>query len=158
MSQSVANSVRGRCKVVAVSDAYRLAPWADALCSTDAAWWREHPDAIAFPGPKFGAMPEFQAIPCVERLPVGSHINSGLLGVHVAVRFGARKVLLCGFDMGGDHFFGRHPEPLKNTSPKRFEDFKLQFSRFNPLGIEIVNCTPGSGLKCYRMSSLEAEL
>lgn len=51
MSQAVADSARGFGTVIAVSDAYRLAPWADCLVSADTAWWKHHnPD---FAGPKF---------------------------------------------------------------------------------------------------------
>lgn len=42
--------VKGRFHVIAVSDAFRLAPWADALVSADAAWWKAHPDAKDFAG------------------------------------------------------------------------------------------------------------
>lgn len=157
MSQSVADSVNGRCKVVAVSDVYRLAPWADVLVSTDAAWWLHHQDALKFSGPKIGAMPDFRSVEGVGRFPADSGTNSGLLGVMVAVHFGATRVLLCGVDMhsAGDHFFGKHPAPLKTTPPGRMEIFKRQFAAYRPKGVEIINCTPGSALRVYRMGNLE---
>lgn len=156
MSQAVADSVRG-CKVVAVSDAYRLAPWADVLCSTDAGWWLANAEALQFRGQKYGAMPDFRRISGVERFPADSSINSGLLGVRVAVHLGARRVLLCGFDMNrpGEHFFGTHPAPLKSTTADRQEVFKRQFAGFHPRGVEIINCTPGSALTCYPRRELE---
>lgn len=156
MSQAVADSVQGRCKVVAVSDAYRLAPWADALVSSDAAWWNQHPEALNFAGKKYGAMPDFKPVEGVERLKIGSGTNSGLLGLHVAVMLGATTILLAGFDLGGSHFFGPHPAPLKNTTPERFEVFKKQFAHFKPRSVRIVNCTPNSGLTCYPMGDLDA--
>lgn len=157
MSQAVADVVRSKVKVVAVSDAYRLAPWADVLCSTDAGWWKANPAALEFAGDKYGAMPEFRGVPGVERFPADSSTNSGLLGVKVAVHLGARRVLLCGFDMNqpGDHFFGRHPAPLKSTTADRQEVFKRQFAWFRPRGVEIINCTPGSALDCYQRRDLE---
>lgn len=160
MSQSVADAVRGRCSVVAVSDAYKLAPWADVLVSADKAWWDHNPEALRFPGKKYGAMPDFNAVPGVERFRVSGGTNSGLLGLMVAVHLGATKVLLCGFDLHspGEHFFGRHPAELKSTPAKRMEAFKQQFTRYRPNGIEIVNCSPGSALRCYRMGVLEDEL
>lgn len=157
ISQTVADSVRGRCKVVAVSDCYRLTPWANALASTDAGWWRANPAALKFPGLKFGAMPDFRAIPGVERLPVDTGTNSGLLGVMVAVKLGAKRVFLCGFDMNrpGVHFFGRHVAPLKSTTAARQEVFKRQFANYRPRGVEIINCTPGSALHVYPKRDLE---
>lgn len=159
MSQTVAETVRGRCKVIAVSDAYRLAPWADALVSTDAKWWKHHADALKFAGEKWSAAPSFvQQHEGIRRFLADSHTNSGLLAMMVAQGMGAKRILMLGFDLGGAHFFGAHPAPLKNTTPDRFEAFKRQFQYFQPRGVDIVNVTPGSALNCYRRSTLEAEL
>jgi hypothetical protein len=156
MSEAVARGVMLRCNVVAVSDAFRLAPWADALASQDVAWWRHNPDAMEFAGRKFcGAM----EVPGVERMPgISSGSNSGLLALHVAVKLGATRILLLGFDMRGTHYFGPHPKPLKNTTPDRYTAFQEQFRRFQPRGVEILNCTPGSALKCYPTGEIEKAL
>jgi hypothetical protein len=146
--------VRGL-RVIAVSDAWRLAPWAEVLVSADKAWWNFHrPDfagrrvsALKFPG-----MDTEQ----IEGVVMGS--NSGLLALHVAVSMGAKRILLLGYDLGGTHFFGPHPEGLKNTKPHRFEEFKRQFAGFRPKGVEIVNCTPGSALACYPQQTLKEAL
>lgn len=142
-------------RVIAVSDAYRLAPWAEALVSADKAWWLHHQPEFA--GRRFSAL----RVPGMETeildgLPMGT--NSGLQAVHVAVQLGARRVLLLGFDLGGSHFFGPHPEPLKNTDsrPGRFEVFKRQFAGYQPRAVEIINCTPGSALGCYPKADLDA--
>lgn len=159
MSAEIAQSVKGKCRVAAVSDAWRLAPWADVLVSADAAWWRENQSALKFPGAKYGAMPEFQKIEGVERFPgTVSGVNSGLLACQVAVSLGAKRILLLGFDMHGSHYFGAHPAPLKNTTLKRFEIFKQQFERYQPKDVDIVNVTEGSSLRCYRKSTLAKEL
>lgn len=159
LTQAVVDAVHDRVKVVAVSDAYRLAPWADALVSTDFAWWRRHPEAAEFKGQKFSGMVDYQRVEGVERIPGENATNSGLLGIKVAAKLGATKVLLCGFDMRrpGEHFFGRH-EGLRSTSAARMEHFKTQFERYKPPGVEVVNCTPGSALKAYRLGDLEEEL
>lgn len=158
MSKALADSLRDRCNVVAVSDAYKLASWADALASTDARWWRHNPDALNFAGKKFTAAPEFAKIAGVEHLQIDCSTNSGLLGAMVAANFGAKRILLCGLDMGGAHFFGDHKPPLKNPNAQRFEIFKRQFASYRPRGIEILNCTPGSALKTYPFADLEDAL
>lgn len=154
MSKEVADSVRGRCKVIAVSDSYRLAPWADALVSSDRGWWRLHDPEFA--GRKFAGVP-VNGIDRIERFEGNvSGSNSGLIAIRVAVEvFKATKVLLLGYDMGGSHFFGDHPAPLRNTKPARFEVFKKQFAEYRPKGVRITNCTPGSALTCYPMARLE---
>lgn len=169
MSQEVANRVAGLGRVIAISDAYTLAPCADALCSSDAAWWRAHPAALEHPGRKFGAMPEHIRPDGVERVAIDRGSNSGLLALQVAVRvFHAKKVILLGFDMKGSHFFGAHDETkfkfgaqimnLKNTTADRFEVFKRQLGAFQPRGVQIINATPGSALKAYPLMPLEEAL
>ena len=156
MSLELARRVMGRCNVVAVSDAFRLAPWADAMASQDASWWRHNPDAKAFEGQKFCGAQDVEGVTRLEG--ISSETNSGLLALHVAVKLGATRVLLLGFDMQGTHYFGPHKEPLKNTKPHRFEVFQAQFARFQPRGVEIINCTAGSALRAYPMGDLACAL
>lgn len=156
LKREVVDSLKGRCQVVAVSDSYRWAPWADALASTDAGWWLANPEALDFEGKKFGAMPDFRAIEGVQRLPAGPHTNSGLLGIMTAVHLGAKRVLLLGFDLHspGDHFFGRHKAPLKSTTPERMQIFRNQFAGYKPRGVKIINCTLDSALTCFPRGNL----
>lgn len=156
MSQEVADFVRGKCGVVAVNDAYRLAPWADALVCNDAAWWNVHKDAYEFKGRKFCGVTRkgLEYIPATPRFPAGT--NSGLQGCRVAEMLGATRILLLGFDMHGTHYFGPHPAPLRNTPPHRFKAFLQQFANWK--GVPIINCTPGSALTHFPMSTIEAEL
>lgn len=155
MSQAVADSVRSA-KTVAVSDAFRLAPRADVLVSADRKWWIANPDAKEFAGLKFAAIKPHEDADGIERFNAGvNSINSGLLACHVAAKLGAKMILLCGFDLHGTHYFGPHREPLTNTTDKRFEVFKRQFAAYRPAGVEIINCTPGSALRCYPMGNLE---
>lgn len=159
LTQEVVDELRGRVKVIAVSNAYALAPWADAMASCDASWWKNNPDALKFSGRKFTSAPEFQGLPEVERVKgVLSGTNSGLLGLMVAVQLGATRILMLGYDMKGTHFFGLHPAPLRNTKAARFEVFKHQFAKYRPRGVEIVNCTPGSALTAYPKVELSAAL
>jgi len=156
MSQSVADSVRGRCSVIAVSDAFRLAPWADALVSSDPQWWRANPDALNFAGDKYRAKRQ-EDVANVHGVAAPSGSNSGLLALIVAEMLGATKALLLGYDMGGTHFFGPHTKGLMNTTASRFETFKKQFARWKT-EMDVVNCTTGSALHCYRFSAVEREL
>lgn len=70
--------------------------------------------------------------------------------------------VLVGFDMhtrNGIHFFGHHPKPLDNSA--KFENWVPTFAvaaKDLPDTVDIVNCTPGSALDCFRMGDLEAEL
>lgn len=155
LTQEIVDSVRGRAKVVVVSDAYRLAPWADALVSQDGAWWRANPEAKEFQGRRFSGT-EVRDVETVEGIPSGS--NSGLLALKIAVQLGATKVLLCGIDLAGTHYFGEHKPPLKNTTSRRFEVFQDQFARYKPRGVKILNCSPASMLRAYPKADLYESL
>lgn len=155
MTQELADFVRGRCRVVAVSDAYRLAPWADALVSNDTKWWRVHTEALKFAGRRFCGS---GYLGCERIRPVPPFtlgVNSGLQAMRVAVDvFGARCLLLLGFDLSADrgtHFFGDHPAPLQNTRPSRFAVHRTQFTKWGAARpeIQVINCTNGSAINCF---------
>lgn len=148
MSQALADRVAHMPRVV-VSNAYELAPDADALVSSDAAWWRVHRAATEFKGRKFS----IGYVSDVERLQLPSSSNSGLLAMHVAALLGATRLLLLGYDMAGSHYFGPHPTPLQNTTPDRFDILKRQFARW--AGVPVINCTPGSALDCFPRGRIE---
>jgi len=80
--------------------------------------------------------------------------NSGHQAINLAYILGAEKVLLLGFDMGGDHYFGKHPKKLVQNSP--FESFKKSLATINE--IEVINCTPRTALNCFPRMSLESAL
>jgi hypothetical protein len=158
MSQDVADRVR-HLRTVVVSDAFNLAPRADHLVSQDKAWWSANPAAFEFGGRKWST----NYIPDVERVPAGLIVtgsNSGLLALEVAKNHGATRILMLGFDMHGSHYFGPHAEPLKNTTPSRFEVFQEQFRRWGKSHpkIEVLNCNPASHLRCFPIVSLEDAL
>lgn len=157
--------------VVAVNDAFRLAPWADVLYAADAAWWQVHAqEALKFEGLKMTA--DFHvAFRQVARLKqtgvygfdptpgcVRTGSNSGYQAVHVAMQAGAKRVLLVGFDMHGSHFFGKHPAPLRNSHPETQKQFAINFQFLKGHGTEIVNCTPGSAITCFPQQDLAEAL
>lgn len=156
MNRETADMAREHCNVVAVSDAYRLAPWADVLVSNDSAWWRTHPEAMNFAGIKYSGAKVDGTLRIPAEGGFETSCNSGLLGMRVAERLGATKILLLGFDLRGTHFFGAHPAPLQNTSPKRFQQMIGQFKKWR--GCEVVNCTPNSALKLFPYVPLKEAL
>lgn len=160
MSQALADRVRGLGFVVAVGNAYELAPWADALVANDLTWWKEHPEATKFTGRKFCT----KTLSGTERhrgKGVSSDANSGMLGIDVAVEvFKASPVYLLGFDFHGTHFFGPYKNGCSNTSPTSREKHKRQMKSWRMLHprANVVNCTPGSALKVFPVGELDLEL
>lgn len=169
MTPHVAAAVRSIPTIV-INDTFRLAPWAALLYAADAAWWAAHPDAHAFAGLKVTV----DSVQGVKQLAYSGSVgfdpnpgairtgsNSGYQGVHIAAQAGAARILLCGFDMSaakGAHWFGPHDDGLVNTAPETYERFIRRFEHLkvalDALGIEVINCTPGSALKCFACADL----
>jgi hypothetical protein len=148
MSAAVAETVRGRCRVIAVGNqgidttidgVFRpaLAPWADMLYAADYKWWVEYGlEACKFEGLKVTArrllkQSDVHSLEVSEkRVPfddrpthVVSGANGGYQAVHIAVQRGASRILLCGFDMrtvnDKKHWFGDHPRKLNTKQNYR---------------------------------------
>lgn len=88
--------------------------------------------------------------------------NSGAQAVNLATLFGAKRILLVGFDMrevdGLAHWFGQHPQGTGLVQRQLFEEW---LHKWEPMaadakarGIVIVNCTPGSALRCVPQGAL----
>lgn len=135
--------------VIACNNAYILYPDANILAFHDKAWHVEYkPD---FSGLKFCRSSMKGAIwHNPEDLPDGC--NTGVFACSIARAMNAKRIILCGFDIGGSHFHEDHPLPLKNPSHKDFENYIEQFASFNFSG-EIVQCTKGR--LPYKYSPLE---
>ena len=139
-----------------VCNAYELAPWADFLAATDGVWWRKYPQAKEFAGKRYS----MHAVSGVERVRVpqmGQVCNSGVLALVCAVRLGATRILLSGFDMHGSHFFGKYENGLSNTLPKKRVLHFAQYAKWarENRGVEVINCTEGSALTCFPRARLD---
>ena len=68
------------------------------------------------------------------------------------------------------HYFGEYPKKLDHF-PRSSEsvnkngeiiglikNYKAMIPDLNEQGVEVINCTPNSALKCFKMSTLEKEL
>lgn len=168
---------------IAVNDAYQLVR-AEILYACDEKWWDTHEGARDFAGEKWSSYtkpnPKTKRSPhdktrCAEkyglRLVEGKHGNgfstdpefihyggnSGFQAINLGMHFGARRILLVGFDMRGSHFFGKHPKGLRNADPARFIPAFDKAARLLK-DVEIINCTPGSALKCFPRMELDAAL
>lgn len=164
--------------IIAVNDAYLLAPFATALMASDGAWWiHKKPE---FAGLRFSLDPAAARVKDVivlkntgtdgiETDPAGLRTgrNSGAAAVNLAVHFGAKRILLLGYDMGATdkkhkrtHFFGHHKFPLRDSSPYQLfrETFKHQVAPLQQLGIEVVNCSRITALACFPVRPLEQAL
>lgn len=144
----VSGAVQG---VVAISNVgLDLAPWADYLVSADSAWWKVNKAALDFKGRKFCRQ---QVTGTDQYICHINACNSGMMGMFIARDMGkADRIILLGFDMKGTHYFGPHPEGLKNTNDKRFAEHRAQFKYFPKM--DVINCTPDSALEIFPKANL----
>lgn len=178
LCQEDVDYVRGKAPTIAINDAYRLAPWADVLYSSDNPWWKKHKGVPTFQGLKFGICPRkkqkfhFGHFPDIhalentgsqglEREPTGLRhgLNSGYAAINLAYHFGATRILLLGYNMshlrGKSHFFGDH-QGLSNSSS--YITFLRQFpylrDELRKEGVQVINCTDETRLHAFREAPL----
>lgn len=165
---------RGRARAIAINNSWRLAPWADVLYASDAAWW-------AVNAPDFAGLRVSRSdVPGVERVHLcgveGAYHNdlifdepgvigaggcSGFQALNLAIQWGARDIALVGFDARVDlgvHWHGKHTatgNPTESTASMWVYHMDRQAGSLKKRGIRVVNCSPVSALQGYEKMGLE---
>jgi len=161
-------------RVIAINDAYRLAPWADVLYAADKKWIDWHDGVPTFMGPKYSieskdttTRPDWRVLrntgPLgLEREPTGlrAGFNSGFQAINLSVHLGASRIVLLGYDMapnpdGPSHWFGEHPDKRPSPYPEMREAFDSLVEPLAALGIEVVNCSRRTALRAFPMRTLD---
>lgn len=176
MTQAQADYVRGRAKVVAINDAYRLAPWADLFYFCDFRWfeWHKH-GLLPLGGIKVTLENNYIAgrgVFCIKNRGVTglwtnppdgvcTGRNSGYQVINLLVLLGVKRIVLLGYDMkpgenGKKHWFGDHPRPTPdNAFGQMLPCFDTIVDPLKKLGVEVINATPGSALESFPKMTLE---
>lgn len=89
--------------------------------------------------------------------------NSGFQALNMATLAGARRVLLLGFDgspiQGKTHWHGAHPRPTPiDAYPHYRQALSAAESELKKLGVEVLNCSPGSMIDTFPKVSIERAL
>lgn len=166
---------------IVINSSFRMAPWAHILYAADFNWWDSNMSDVRAANisaelwtvslqaaRKFGLhfiQPE-KGKPGLSRdascIRTGMH--SGYQVMNLAYHLGARRVLLLGYDMqrtgGKSHWHGDHKRPCHNNM-----DYKAALGHFPRLaldlrseGVEIVNCTRETALKCFPRAPIQEVL
>jgi hypothetical protein len=176
LTQADVDYCRGKATVIAINDAYKLAPWADVLYACDKRWWDWHKGVGSFKGLKYALQRPALKWPGVRILqntgPHGLELkrngvrngkNSGYQAMNVAVHLGAKRIVLLGYDMhipqgGPSHWFGEHPL----GGPPPVGSFRGMFrglvQPLRELGIEVINCSRVTELDAFPRQPLESVL
>jgi hypothetical protein len=165
------DSIRGQ-RVMVINDNFLLAPWAEVLYASDGYWWDWHAERVkSFKGRKITqdkqAAEDYQLeyirgvdADGISRDPAVIHTgaNSGVAAINLsAVRFGARRIVLLGFDMqatgGKAHWFGEHAwiqrDPAEGTWHRWLRRYQVVADDARDMGIEIINATRETALRCF---------
>ena len=162
---------------IAVNDAYKRAPWAPILYSSDSRFWTRvegaqdfcgmkvaaHPDAkkICKPGWNVISFPAEHATTMSFTFPLLHYgYNSGFAAMNLALLMGSQKLVLCGFNMGlspdgTTHFFGVRTDGVKSSYSEFIKAYEEAAPGLAERGIEVVNATPGTHLTCFPVVGIE---
>lgn len=164
-----------RHRVIAVNNAFKLAPWIPVMTFGDFRWyfWNET-ELLRFAGLKITTCQKHDNKPgvlCVNKVatdglsrdPRVLHFNrsSGACAINLATLFGAKRIVLFGFDMkarGIDRNFHReHEEWDKRKNP--FTTFLRSFDKIasdlKTMHVECVNANDDTDLTHFPIVSIE---
>lgn len=155
------------------------------LYACDGDWWKYRAGVPEFHGMKITAdkfvlkhFPDLRLVQCrkgdsriiLQRGMVGWGGNSGFHALNMAVQWGARAVVLLGFDMQAartkngtsPHWHGHHAGGLNNPTEMNFRSWRAKLGAVAPfiasLGVEVINATDNSALTCFRRATIDEAL
>lgn len=170
-------------ELIVINDCYRIAPWAEYMYACDENWWNKHGTDVKenFSG-ECWTQDRKSAQKWELKLQEGIHAdglcsprpnkngkilihfgsNSGYQAINLAYLWGAKEIMLLGYDMkkadnGKTHWFGDHPTGLNNNSPYTsfVQKFKKLADDLQKEGVKVVNCTRSTALNCFQKQQLE---
>lgn len=88
--------------------------------------------------------------------------NSGYQAINLAFLFGAKRIILLGYDMqktdGKSHWHGDHPGSLRKESAlaswvQRFDSLASDLKYY---GVEVLNASRETALKCFERVDIDS--
>lgn len=165
-------------RVIVVNNQYRTVPTADALYAADGPYfdvhitelratlrgelWTQDEKATAKYGLHFVKSIPGNGLP-PDPMIIMQGGNGGFQAIGLAARFGAREIVLCGYDMrrekeGPKHNHPDHKPPLSNGNPDHWrKHFTTLAADLAAAGVSVVNCSV-SALQCFPCEPLEDAL
>jgi len=169
--------------VIGVNNAYQIGTWLDVLFFGDCAWYLPHRNRLsAWPKIKVTCCPrwkgknkkESEGIHYIAKdsnrregltsdpTKVSWNSNSGAASINLAYHFGARRIILLGFDMNvsdtATHWHtghGNKPAVIKKSFDRHMGKFPKVAEDAKALGIEILNASPTSTLDMFPRVNLK---
>jgi len=162
--------------IIAVNVAYRIGPWIDVVFFGDKSTWDEEKANLRnFKGLKVSCatgcgLENEASVKWLRRDPrrkvgisdnpslISWNRNSGSAAINLAVHFGAKRIILLGFDMQLDannnqHWHKMYASPLKTvqfTMGKHLMGFPQMKADLDKMHIEVLNANPDSKITSFR--------
>lgn len=177
---AVLAEIEGRHPVIAINNGYEIAPWADVLWWSDARWLEDNWHDLHRHRGWCKATRQRASLRGVKRRDIPAwmkwvrHLrcrpeaglslepdticgrHGGHHAINLAVLFGAKRVVLLGFDLherepGGFNWHRKHkrPTPAHNYGSVYRADLEKTAPILRKQGIEVLNANPGSALRCF---------
>lgn len=182
--EQVDYAIQSDAYTIAVNDNYKLCN-PDIVYAADILWWIEHyknvvetcdselwtlqhvPRSVCR---KVECKRDFNEIPFNRGLGLGTEVlhhggNSGYHAINLSFLFGAKKIILIGYDHQRTndkaHWFGDHPKKF----PKNASHMNIWLNKFDILAndckkhnVDLVNCSIETAITSCRRSNLEEEI
>ena len=99
---------------------------------------------------------------CAEQNGLATGRNSGYQAINLAWLTGAARIVLVGYDMQGKtermHWFGDHPLKTCPGTVAMFHQGYNNLAKHLPPGLEIINCSAETALRCFPRGDLASVL
>lgn len=176
--------MRGRAKVIAIKENIDLCPWADVVYGCDRPWWEFRRGLKEFTGLKLSFVkttyPDVRTVKIAagkaktysddlhfdEVGTIGGGGNSGFQSLNLALQWGARRIILIGYDLSmesGFHWYGRNGWAMANNPDERqlgkwAQNFDEKAPTIFKLGADVVNVSEHSRITAFRKGTIEQVL
>lgn len=176
LTQADCDAVRGLPAIV-INTSYLLALWAPYLYACDPWWWGEHIKDVreSFKGELWtqdataAKRYELNYIKSEKKEGLSRNpeviyqgSNSGYQAINLAYHFGARRIILLGYDMmehgHRHHWHKEHRNAVVNPYAVWLKYFDKLADDLKADGISVINCTRSTALRCFKTAALEEEL
>ena len=160
-------------KCIGVNNSAFLGEWVDVCWFGDMKWWNWHRDRlrkywgmVVTCNPKMKDWARIKVLlrgksQGIETRPnyVAWNRNSGSSAINLAYHFGAKKIVLLGFDMrridGKKNWHNEHKEREHNPFARHMMSMPTIRKELQDLGVELINATKDSAITCLPYLSLE---
>ncbi|WP_353613946.1 hypothetical protein [Mangrovibacter phragmitis] len=155
-------SAKSGLPIIAVNSSWQIIPECQYIFAGDYAWWDKHHDNITSHAEKWTTSPRAKILYGVNLF--GGHtegaFNSGQMAIRLASHFGAKRIILLGYDCSlknGIHWHGKH-HGLDNPSREEVSRWHTDFSSLvcELPDVEIINASRYTELTCFPVTKPES--